>query len=499
MKRFLFNLLLILNWEFQAQHANIATYTFDFNEQQFKEKNNKIQIKAIGATLTEDRFGNPSSAAYLHGSEYSYLNLGTSKLLKPQVFTISIWVNLDIPIYAGSGDFYNPIIGTKNPQAHDFFNVAYSIGYPLKVKRMTAGISKDSVCNLAITAKEDFVFGRWHHLAFVVDYHNAAFYVDGTLEQRITKNFKLDYLETDSIMVGNNASKKNNRWSMGRFDDIQFFNQALTEKEILDLYLAPNPNIRQQNIALALKFGSIIIGLILLIIISFIRNRRILNRQKQRMELINKISELELKVVKSQINPKFISDCLNAIRDLINEGNTEKAGQYIAKFSLYLRMVLNFSDRSFICLKDELEVLRLNLELEALVYRQIFKFKYNCDQLLDLKESTIPALITLPFIENAVLNAVNNKSELRLAEIDVRVYKSGENIGIEIANANFMRDRIAYKAHSSKGQELVSNKMSYLNELSKSVKIDLKTETFQLQDKQATGTRFILEVTENLY
>jgi Concanavalin A-like lectin/glucanases superfamily/Histidine kinase len=499
LKNYFFLLFLIFNWYLFAQQTNTDTYIFDFNEQAIKEKNDKLQIKPVGITLTEDRFGNQASAIYLHGSPFSYLNLGSSSLLKPQVGTISIWVNLDEPVYAGKGDVYNPIICTKNGQANDYFNVAYSIGYGFKFKHLVASISKDSMNDVGISSKEVFKFGVWFHLVQVIGKDYLSFYVNGELQQKVKKNFEMVYLEGDSVTVGNTASKKNDRWSRGKFDDIQFYHRALTEKEILDLYLAPNPNPFQNTLSGLLKFGGVILGSVIVIIVVLIQNKRRLHRQKQALEMNNKISELELKVVKAQINPKFISLCLNAIRDLINQGNEEKAGQYIAKFSLFLRMVLNFSDRNFIALKDEVEIMQLNIELEALIHQNIFVVKYDIEASVKLNDTQIPSLISLPFIENAILNAVHNRSELGSPELRIHVFKTETLVCIEITNSNYMLDVENYRYHKAKGQELVTDKMAYLNELSETVNIQLKTEHFKMPSAKVAGTKIRIELLDNHY
>ena len=118
--------LLLFSINLFAQFDPASAITIDFNDHEIKEKNNKIIPKPVGVSLVKDRFGNEKSALYLHGNQYSYLNLGNSPHLKPENGSISIWVNLDRFIYSGKGSESNPIIGTKNgPQ--DDFNYAYGL------------------------------------------------------------------------------------------------------------------------------------------------------------------------------------------------------------------------------------------------------------------------------------------------------------------------------------------------------------------------------------
>ena len=103
-----------------AQTDLNATLSFDFNEHQLKEKNNKVRIKAVGVSLTADRFGNEKSAAYIFGAPSSYINLGTSDLLKPEQGTFSMWVNIQDKVRAGKGVADNPLLIIHNGPGEDF-------------------------------------------------------------------------------------------------------------------------------------------------------------------------------------------------------------------------------------------------------------------------------------------------------------------------------------------------------------------------------------------
>ncbi|MES2760754.1 MAG: LamG domain-containing protein, partial [Bacteroidota bacterium] len=216
------------------QADSAVRITFDFNEHEIKEKNNKLIPKAVGASLVKDRFGNEHSALYLHGNPDSYFVLGNSPYLKPKTGSISIWVNLDRIIYAGRGSEANPVIGAKNgPQ--DDFNCAYAIFLDYTTRRFGAASHKDSTREINIKSENEVVFNTWHHVVFTFDKSQFSFYVNGKLQQSAPKRHELNYLKDDSVMVGNSGSKKNYRWSQGVFDDIEIFHRALSPKEVLEL------------------------------------------------------------------------------------------------------------------------------------------------------------------------------------------------------------------------------------------------------------------------
>ncbi|MES2513856.1 MAG: histidine kinase [Bacteroidota bacterium] len=480
---------------YYAQADSSSTLTFDFNDHEIKEKDDKIIPRAEGVTLTADRFGNERSAVYLHGNVTSYLNLSTSNLLKPIKGTISLWVSLDRRVYSGKGYDNNPIIYTKNEQELDF-NVAYEISYDCYSKRLIAYAARDSLKDVSVGSVDKFKFGLWYHLVIVFDNNYLIFYVDGKLQNKVKKCYKTTYLLTDSVMIGHTASSKNERYSEGVFDDIQFFHRILSEQEISELYEAPNPNRIKNIFSEILKYGVIIILLVLTIIILIVRNRNALNRQKEQLELVNRITELELKVVKSQMNPHFISNCLAAIQELIYKNEIDKAVQYIAKFSYFLRQVLNYSDKNLILLAEEIQIINLNVELEQLRFKNEFSFEVNSVEDMDLKEILIPSLITQPFIENAIWHGLLPLGNMRKPKLKVNIFLQDGLPIIEIEDNGVGRNLKDGAGKNSKGTKLVSDKIESLNRLNQTS--NYKMEIIDLfDDNQKMGTKIRIQL-ENI-
>ena len=447
---------------FVSQIDSSLTITFDFNEHQIKEKNNKVIPRGEGITLTTDRFGNEKSAVYLHGNLSSYLNLSTSRYVKPEQGTISLWVNLDRRVYSGKGYDNNPIIYTKNKQELDF-NLAYAITYDCYGKRLMVYSSRDSLKESIINSDANFKFGDWYHLVIIFDNDYFMFYINGKMQNKVRKGFATRYLSSDSVMIGHTASTKNERYSQGIFDDIQFFHRLLSENEVNQLYNAPNPNKFKNIVSESLKYVFVVLILGLIIIVLIIRNKRALKRQKEQLELINKISELELKVVKSQMNPHFISNCLAAIQELIYKNEIDTAGQYIAKFSYFLRKVLDYSDKNYITISEELEIIKLNVELEQLRFKNKFEFKLNISKDIDIDDILIPSLITQPFIENAIWHGLLPLIGHRPPELKINIFLHNNLPIIEIEDNGVGRISLKIDNTISKGTKLVSDKIDSLN------------------------------------
>lgn len=467
---------------------------FDFNDHELRENDNKINIKPVGVVLSDDRFGNKNSAAFLMGDNNSYLNLGTSKLLKSPNISISLWVNLTNRVYTGKGYDYNPILITKNGPGTDFIN-ALNISYDVYIRRLSINSTKDSTQEVILTDNDPIEFNKWYHLVLICNNNYMAFYVDGHLKGKSPKNFETTFLETDSMVIGHSANKKNARFMRGMIDDIHIFHRSLSEKEVLDLYRDEDPNEKKRLLNEVLKYGIIILVLILIIILLIIRNKRALKKQKEQLELVNKISQLELRAVKAQMNPHFISNCLVAIQDLIYSHNIENAGLYIAKFSYFLRQVLNYSDENYISLAEEIEMVKLYVELEQLRFKDKFRFDLNIDTAIDQQETMVPSLITQPFIENAIWHGLLPLKNMSNANLKVSALKKDGVVVLAIEDNGVGRNLEKMTSSKSKGTQLVMDKIESLNRLAGTQNYKIEIQDLIDEKKQKLGTKVIIYLT----
>lgn len=381
---------------------------FNFNNHQIKEVNDKVIIKPIGVTLTDDRFGNKQSAIYLHGDATSYLNLGTSNLLKPKKGTISIWVNLDRKIYTGKGYDANPIIITKNDTGYDFIN-AYALCYDEYAKRFGASSTKDSTKEATVASIDQPVFGKWYHMVMTYDNDYLLFYINGVLQGSATKGFETKFLHTDSVVVGNMASKKNDRWSEGIFDDIQIFHRVLNAKEVKELYEAPNPNRTSIIIKSILFYSGIALVILVVAFLLVVNHRRRLKKEEERFKLSSKLHEMETKVIKAQMNPHFMFNALNTIQQFIITNENEKAQYYLSKFSILIRKLLENTAKDSNSLADEIDILNKYLEIESLRFNNVFKYSIDVDKRINAAKTFIPHFLIQPFVENAIWHGLLTK------------------------------------------------------------------------------------------
>lgn len=124
----------------------------------------------------------------------------------------------------------------------------------------------------------------------------------------------------------------------------------------------------------------------------------------RRIKLSRKLTELELKAIRSQMNPHFIFNALGSIQSLIIQEKNDSANHYLTDFSKLLRNVLSSSEKKLVPLSDEIGLLRLYLQLEQM--RTPFEFTITTDCSVNADNEEIPGMLLQPIVENAVIHGI---------------------------------------------------------------------------------------------
>lgn len=132
-------------------------------------------------------------------------------------------------------------------------------------------------------------------------------------------------------------------------------------------------------------------------------------REKQnqlKLESEKRMVELELKALRSQMNPHFIFNTLNAIQNAIYSLDKKVAVGYVSKFGKLIRIVLESSKYAKIDLDLEIEMLTHYIDLEAIRFSGKFQYNIEVDPILKEDSYLIPTMMIQPFIENSILHGL---------------------------------------------------------------------------------------------
>jgi tetratricopeptide (TPR) repeat protein len=264
-------------------------------------------------------------------------------------------------------------------------------------------------------------------------------------------------------------------------------------------------------------------GILILLLFSFIFSRNVLLKKKneahlrkraeneleiQRLEgerakaaLQERAKELEIQALRSQMNPHFIFNCLNAINRFVLGHETEAASDYLTKFSRLMRMIMNHSRHSLISLADELEVLRLYLDMESLRFKNAFDFTIVLDAGIEAGDVLIPPLLLQPFVENAVWHGLMNKEgrgelSVVLQEMNGILTITIRDNGVGRKLADLLKSKSVEK-YKSMGLQITAQRLALLTTGKESPGNLFKIEDLYDQDGNATGTQVILKIRIN--
>ncbi|MBA4851437.1 histidine kinase [Emticicia sp. BO119] len=207
-------------------------------------------------------------------------------------------------------------------------------------------------------------------------------------------------------------------------------------------------------------------------------------RQRNRNLLMKSVKESDLRTLRSQINPHFIFNSLNAIKSYILNHRSVEAAEYLTDFSTLMRSILQNSKEKLIPLADELETTLLYIKLEKLRFDNDFEFVYEIDNKIDTSETLIPPMLLQPYIENAIKHGLMNKPSDRRLTISIRAltYKTLiviDDNGIGREQASLLRKHL-FK-NQSMGMNINDERIKLLA-MTNDWHIDI-----QIIDKKASG------------
>ncbi|NQX97176.1 MAG: histidine kinase, partial [Flavobacteriales bacterium] len=224
------------------------------------------------------------------------------------------------------------------------------------------------------------------------------------------------------------------------------------------------------------------IGVILLIglfLFYIYKQLKLIQQQKKELDVaydqleLSKKHELaasNLKAIKSQMNPHFIFNSINSIQDLVLQQESLKSYDYLVVFSKLVRNILDYSEREFIPLEEEISFLNTYLGLEKLRFKDEFEFTISSTLLA--KGTLIPSLIIQPFAENAIKHGLLHKKDKKQLQITFTEQENGifctvKDNGIGIEESKKIKARQG-NAHKSFSTEAIQKRLSLLQEQTQS-------------------------------
>jgi two-component system LytT family sensor kinase len=150
----------------------------------------------------------------------------------------------------------------------------------------------------------------------------------------------------------------------------------------------------------------------------------------QLLRLEHQASNAQLAMLRYQLNPHFLFNTLNSISTLVLLKQTERANAMLSRLSSFLRYTLVNEPTAQVTVEQEVETLKLYLEIEKMRFEERLRPRFHIDPAV--AHARLPSLLLQPLVENAIKYAVTPQEEG--AEIAVEARKIGERVMITVAD-----------------------------------------------------------------
>lgn len=272
--------------------------------------------------------------------------------------------------------------------------------------------------------------------------------------------------------------------------EIKAINQHFREGTI-SLPIIIKPLWYQTNIA---KMLFVFLSALVLFTLFYFGLKTIRRSERKRNDRDKKVAGLELQALRSQMNPHFVHNSLNAIQYYIQRNEVELSENYLSKFSKLIRMFFEYSRRDAIKLKDEIELITHYLDMEKLRFEDKLSYQIDVDINLDVEEQLIPSMILQPIIENAVNHGIFHKNANGRVRVNFEVINDGFAIIIEDNGIGFKKaqeiHRNSTKNYQSRSSAVLHERIELLGQSNEWIIEHTMVDLSDISEEQ--GTRVIL-------
>jgi tetratricopeptide (TPR) repeat protein/anti-sigma regulatory factor (Ser/Thr protein kinase) len=183
--------------------------------------------------------------------------------------------------------------------------------------------------------------------------------------------------------------------------------------------------IQQERISRQRQFFIALVLVIFLIIIIAI----LVGAQQKRKEALRKL-QVEQRLFRSQLNPHFIFNALNAIKNVVLKNESHRAADYLIDFSGLMRLILDGSTKDFTTLQEEIDLLKNYIKLHHLRFHGAFSYHFYVDDAIQADEISFPSMLLQPFVENAIEHGIKKGGK----QVTLRFLNKENAIKVEIAD-----------------------------------------------------------------
>jgi len=185
-------------------------------------------------------------------------------------------------------------------------------------------------------------------------------------------------------------------------------------------------------------------------------SQRLQNIQtKRKLQIEETINSLQMKTIKSQMDPHFMFNVLNGLANNVAAGKSNEAHNQILRFSQLLRSMMKRTDKIDISLVEELEFVKNYLELEKFRFKNDFEFTINIEKEVD-KNIRLPKMLVQLLVENSIKHGLWDIAGLK--KLNINIFRKAEKTHITVEDNGIGRKLAMKKTRGTgKGLKLIKD------------------------------------------
>ncbi len=229
------------------------------------------------------------------------------------------------------------------------------------------------------------------------------------------------------------------------------------------------------------------------VIVFLYRLKFVEKRERLKTLQLTRLSNAELKALRSQMNPHFVFNAINSVQYFITNNDPASSQKYLSKFAKLIRYVVDNSKPAAIPLSRELEALNLYLDLESLRFENKFEYNINVAVDVDTENIQIPSMLIQPFVENAIWHGLMHKGSKGKININISLKDQVlicviEDNGIGRKRSQEILKEKNSEFHKSVGMSITQERLDIINQKNNS-NLTMKIIDLENSKGESIGTR----------
>jgi LytS/YehU family sensor histidine kinase len=236
----------------------------------------------------------------------------------------------------------------------------------------------------------------------------------------------------------------------------------------------------------------IIFTVTIAILITFLLIRSLFIFQRNKSIREKEMIELQLKTIKSQIDPHFAFNAINTIASFIFTDKPDVTYDYFTRFARMIRNILEDNEKISKLLSEEVNFVQNYLELQKMRFRDKFDYTIEVDEQIPA-DTQVPKMIIQSYAENAIKHGLMHRTSGGLLTVSVK--REDHDLILVIEDNGIGREKAARLNPDSthRGFRIMERTLELYCRL---YSTRISQEILDLKDAEgnATGTRVILKI-----